>query len=293
MAESFPVTLDQAISRLRDAGVASPEADAWSLIAGVTGLGRGQVQAKALIHSDILSADQAEQLGRWISRRAAREPLWHITGWAPFLELELEVGPGVFTPRPETELLAHQAIAEAEAMAPAGEFLSVLDLCAGSGAIGLALAHRVKHARVVAVESSREAAHFLRRNAERFAPDRCDVLVADIGEVISAVGEHSVDLVVSNPPYLVEGVDPLDPETAQFDPPEALFSTGGGLDVIVRVVDIARRVLRPGGWVFIEHGIDQGLATRQALGDAGLTNPRTERDLLGRERFSRAVSPSQ
>jgi release factor glutamine methyltransferase len=290
VAESFPDTLDQAISRLRVAGVASPEADAWSLIAAVTGLGRGQVQAKALIHPDLLDEKQLVQLEQWLSRREAREPLWRITGLAPFLELELEVGPGVFTPRPETELLAHQAIAEAEAMVPVGQGVSVVDLCAGSGAIGLAIVHRVAHTHLVAVESSPEAAEYLRRNAWRFAPDRSEVLVADIGDVVHTVADHTADLVVSNPPYLVEGVDPLDVETAQFDPPAALFSSGQGLDVIYRVVDIAAKLLRPGGVVFIEHGIDQGPATRQALQAAGFRNPQTEVDLLGRERFSRAVA---
>lgn len=293
MAESFPDILDQAISRLRTAGVASPEADVWSLIAGVTEMGRGQVQAQALIHPDMLTADQAAVLEDWITRRAAREPLWHITGVAPFLGLELEVGPGVFTPRPETELLADQAIGEAEAMVPVDGVVTVVDLCAGSGAIGLAIAHRVSHTHVVAVESSPEAAHYLRRNAQRFAPDRSDILVADIGDVVNTVGDHTADLVVSNPPYLVEGVDPLDVETAQSDPPAALFSTGQGLDMIYRVVGIAKRVLRSGGVVFIEHGIDQGLATRKALADAGFRNPQTEVDLLGRERFSRAVASGQ
>jgi len=293
VAESFAAILDRAISRLSAAGVASPEADAWSLIAGVAKMGRGQVQAKALIDPDLLTGDQAAKLEQWITRREAREPLWHITGLAPFLELELEVGRGVFTPRPETELLAHQAIGEAEAMFPVGGVVTVVDLCAGTGAIGLAIAHRVSHTHLVAVESSPEAVHYLRRNAQRFAPDRSDIVEADIGEVTHTVGEHTVDLVVSNPPYLVEGADPLDVETAQSDPPAALFSSGQGLDMIYRVVDLARRVLRPGGVVFIEHGIDQGLATRNALSDAGFRNPQTELDLLGRERFSRAVASGQ
>jgi release factor glutamine methyltransferase len=293
VTESFSVLLDQTIGRLRAAGVASPEADAWSLLAAVTGVNRGELQAKALIRPDIIDAAQQAQLEQWVSRRESREPLWHITGVAPFLELELEVGPGVFTPRPETELLAHQAIAEAEVMVPTGSEVSVVDLCAGSGAIGLAIAHRVAHTRLLAVESSLDAAHYLRHNASRYAPGRSDILVADIADVSQRVADHSVDVVVSNPPYLVEGVDPLDVETTQCDPPEALFSPGEGLDVIRRVVDISRRILRPGGVVFIEHGIEHGEATRQALGDAGFRHPQTELDLLGRERFSRAVAPGQ
>lgn len=290
MAGSFTVLIDDAITRLRDAGVSSPESDVWSLVAGVLGVSRGEAQARALMGADVFDATQADQFESWLQRRQHRQPLWHITGRAPFLELELEVGPGVFTPRPETELLAHQAIADAEAMVPSGDHLEVVDLCAGSGAIGLAIAHRVGHARILAVEVSVDAEQYLRTNVARIAPDSCEVVIGDVAEAHDHRLAGSVDLVVANPPYLIAGVDPVDQETAQGDPEGALFSADGGMEMIRRVIQVARTLLRPGGVVLVEHGTSHGDPIQHALGDAGFGQIDTQEDLLGRPRFTRAVA---
>lgn len=293
MAESVAAQVDDAIARLRAAGVASPEADVWSIIAWVTGLSRGRAQATALVDPDFLDSTHIDAFDQAVSRREAREPLWHITGRAPFLEIELDVGPGVFIPRPETELLAHQAIAEAEAMVPAGQWVNVVDLCAGSGAIGLAIGHRVAHTAVTAVEASDDAGGYLERNIQRLLPDRGQALIGDIASATQSIPDGSVDLVVANPPYLIEGVDPLDVETAQWDPADALWADDEGMAVIVTVVDVARRLLRPGGVVLIEHGVTHGGPTCQALVQAGFRQTSTENDLLGRPRFSRGVAGSR
>ena len=282
--------IDQAISRLAQAGVASPEADLWSLVSAVLAVSRGEAQARALIDEDFLNSAQLARLDEWVTRREAREPLWHITGRAPFLHLELEVGPGVFTPRPETELLAHQAIADAELMVPSADSLEVVDLCAGSGAIGLAITSRIPHTRALLVEASAAAGEYLARNARTIAPDRTEVHIGDLAEARQLRSPGSVDLVVSNPPYLIEGVDPLDQETATADPPEALFAPEDGMAVIHLVVIEAAWLLRPGGVVLIEHGVGQGEPTREALHAAGFRQPETQQDLLGRDRFTRAVA---
>lgn len=282
--------IDQAIARLRAAGVASPEADVWSLVATVLGMSRGEAQARALIDPNLLTSDQLSHFETWVGRREAREPLWHITGRAPFMTLEFEVGPGVFTPRPETELLAQQAIADAQLMAPTGDVLEVVDLCAGSGAIGLAIASQVPHARVLLVEASEAAGTYLARNAQSIAPEAAEVVMADLAQARGYRAQGSVDLVVSNPPYLIAGVEPLDRETQEFDPPEALFADAEGFADIDRVITEAAWLLRPGGVVLIEHGIGQGQATREALAAAGFRHAQTEQDLLGRDRFSRAVA---
>ncbi len=284
--------IDQAIDRLRSAGVASPEADVWSLVASVLGISRGEAQARALIDQNVLSATQLAQFENWVSRREAREPLWHITGRAPFMTLELEVGPGVFNPRPETELLAQQAIADAQLMVPAGDVLDVVDLCAGSGAIGLAIASQVTHARVLLVEASEAAGEYLLRNVDAIAPST-EVVLGDLGEARDHRAIASVDLVVSNPPYLIAGVEPLDRETQEFDPPEALFASAEGFADIERVIAEAAWLLRPGGVVLIEHGIGQGDQTREALVAAGFRQAETQQDLLGRDRFSRAVAATR
>lgn len=293
MADTVAARVDDAIARLRVAGVASPEADVWSIVAWVTGLSRGQAQAKALVDSELLDPSQISAFDQAVSRRQHREPLWHITGRAPFLEIEVDVGPGVFIPRPETELLAHQAIAEAEAMVPSAEMVHVVDLCAGSGAIGLAIGHRVAHTAVTAIEASDDAAGYLERNVERILPDRGHVIIGDIAVATQSIPDGTVDLVVANPPYLIEGVDPLDVETAQGDPADALWADDGGMAMIVRVVEVAQRLLRPGGVVLIEHGVTHGGPTCEALSSAGFRQTATENDLLGRPRFSRGVAGSR
>ena len=284
--------INQAIGRLRSAGVASPEADVWSMVAALRGTSRGEAQARALMGSPLLDPGQIEQFQQWLGRREQREPLWQITGMAPFAHLELEVGPGVFSPRPETELLAQQGISEALQVVPAGEWVEVVDLCAGSGAIGLAIASQVPHSRVLGVELSQAAGEYLQRNIQRVAPDRAEMLLGDLALARDLRGQHSVDLVVSNPPYLIEGEDVLDAETAGFDPPEALFADGEGMAVVHRVIIEAAWLLRPGGVVLIEHGIGQGEPTRQALAEAGFRQVETHQDLLGRDRFSRGVASS-
>jgi len=285
--------IDRAIARLRAAGVASPEADVWSMVAALRGGSRGEAQAQALIGADLLDADQLERFDQWVARREQREPLWQITGVAPFAHLELEVGPGVFTPRPETELLAQQAVSEALQVVPAGDWVEVVDLCAGSGAIGLAIASQVHHSRLLGVESSETAAEYLQRNIDRVAPERARLVIGDLAEAREHLSPHSVDLVVSNPPYLVEGEDVLDDETARFDPPEALFADDEGMAVVYRVITEAAWLLRPGGVVLIEHGTEHGEPTRQALREAGFWQVETHQDLLGRDRFSRGVAESR
>jgi len=280
--------IDRALSRLQAAGVTSPEADAWHLLSYVTGISRGELHAQAIAGSLELSSDAVVRFDQALARRERREPLWHITGLAPFLNLELSVGPGVFTPRPETELLAEQGRTELELMPPREGEIQVVDLCAGSGAIGLAIAHSSPHARVLAVEISSEAAEYLQSNVARFAPESVEVMIGDVHDALSARPEGSVDLVVSNPPYLVEGVDQLDAETRESDPDIALFADQQGLAVIDRVITVSSALLRDGGVVLIEHGIDHAIDIRDLLTRAGFVRVETMTDLLGRPRFTRA-----
>lgn len=280
--------IDRALSRLQAAGVASPEADAWHLLSFATGISRGELHAQTIAGSLELSDEVLDRFDEAVSRREQREPLWHITGLAPFLNLELSVGPGVFTPRPETELLAEQARTELELMPPRDGVLQVVDLCAGSGAIGLAIAHSSPHAQVLAVEISREASHYLQSNVARLAPESVEILIGDVSDALGVRGEGSVDLVVANPPYLVEGSDELDVETRESDPDIALFADQRGLAVIDTVIAVSSALLRDGGVVLIEHGIDHAAEVREMLGGSGFARVETMTDLLGRPRFTRA-----
>lgn len=288
MSQGLSALLTHATERLTQAGVASPQADAWALASAVLGRGRGELQAAVVIRDVDVAEESIERFQQMLERRANREPLWHITGFAPFLDMELEVGPGVFIPRPETELVAHSAIAEAQLIHPAGETMRVIDLCSGSGALAIALARGLPHADVLAIEISDEAVPFLERNTRRLASGQVTVLHADIEHALTHPWRGTVDLVVSNPPYLLPG-EQLDQETERYDPALALFGGEDGLDVIRRVVPIAAEVLHPGGVLVMEHGVAQGDAIRGLLEEHGFMSTTTERDLVGRDRFSRGT----
>ena len=247
--------------RLRAAGVPSPDADAQRLIEHVTG-------ARAL--DPRLTPEQESELAALVERRCQREPLQHLTGSAGFRYLDVQVGPGVFVPRPETEVLVDVALQE--------PFGSAVDLCTGSAAIALSLATETT-AEVVAVEVDPQALEWARRNAA----GRVDVLAADVcRDDLGYLGP--VDLVVSNPPYIPEAMVPRDPEVALHDPPLALYGGADGLDVVRCVVAQARRMLRPGGRLLLEHGELQAAEIRDLL--VGFDDVRTWQDLTGRDRIT-------
>ncbi|WP_088960561.1 peptide chain release factor N(5)-glutamine methyltransferase [Micromonospora purpureochromogenes] len=265
------------------AGVESAHAEAELLAAYVLDTPRGR-----LALADGFTAAQRERFEALVARRADREPLQHLTGRAAFRHLELAVGPGVFVPRPETELLAGWGI-EVARTRPAP---LVVDLCSGSGAIALAVAQEVPAARVVAVERSPAALEWLRRNAaERAAAgDRpIEVVAADVTdpELLAAlVGE--VDVLLCNPPYVPRAVA-VPPEVAGHDPDEAVFGGTDGLSVIRPVLARAGDLLRPGGGLGVEHDDTHGAAVPALLAaDGRYVDVAEHRDLAGRSRFATA-----
>ncbi|WP_326699828.1 peptide chain release factor N(5)-glutamine methyltransferase [Streptomyces sp. NBC_01754] len=236
----------QAAQRLADAGVPSPRFDAEELAAFVHGVKRGELH-------NVPDADFDARYWETVARREAREPLQHITGRAFFRYLELQVGPGVFVPRPETESVVGWAIDAVRAMDVVEPL--IVDLCTGSGAIALAMAQEVPRSRVHGVELSEDALRWTRRNAEgsRVTLHRQDAL--------SALPEFDgqVDLVISNPPYIpLTEWEYVAPEARDHDPQMALFSGEDGLDTIRGIERTAHRLLRPGGLVVIEHADTQG-----------------------------------
>lgn len=275
---------DHAIHALAEAGVPTPEADADLLIGHVLGMSRGQVQAKAIVSAPV-DADQAAVIAEYIARRATREPVQHITGVAPFRTLELAVGPGVFVPRPETELVVQFAI-DALAAVPSAQPLAV-DLGSGSGAIALAMAVEVKHAQVVAVENSPEAFVWTTRNVRRYGDDRVRLVFADLADALPEL-DGTVDVVASNPPYIPTGAVPRDPEVRLFDPEHALYGGSDGLDAVRALVTTAHRLLRPGGTLVIEHGELQAAEIAAIVRAGGFTAVASHRDLLGRDRATTA-----
>ncbi len=274
--------LREARGRLAAAGVATPDADAVQLAAHLFRTTPGDVRARAL-RGVRIDPDGGREYLDLVAARAGRVPLQHLTGVAPFRTLELSVGPGVFVPRPETEVVAGIALDEARRLvAPL-----VVDLCTGSGAVALAVAVEVPAARVVAVELDPLAHAWARQNVRALAPGvdlrLGDAVGADTGVAADLAGD--VDVVVANPPYIPPGMRPVDPEVADHDPPVALYGGGDdGLAVPRGVVAAAAGLLRPGGLLVMEHADGQGPGTRALVAGPGWEDVRTADDLTGRPR---------
>lgn len=279
--------LTRAAERLGRAGVPDPIVDAELLAAHVLGLGRGEVQAAAL-RGDELSGEAVTALGAVIERRAAREPLQHITGTAPFRHLELRVGPGVFVPRPETEIVAQFAIDALRAAASPRPI--AVDLGTGSGAIALALATEVPHARVYAAENSVDAYVWAKENFARTGVENASVHFIDLDRAFPEL-DGAVSVVVSNPPYVPDDAIPRDPEVRLYDPPHALYGGPDGLDVVRVLSRTALRLLHPGGTLVIEHGEWQGAPIRDILTADGWRAAATHPDLTMRDRATTATRP--
>lgn len=268
--------VDEAAARLAEAGVASPRVDAEVLLAHVLDVPRSRLP----LLDDVPPGPRAgwEAL---LARRATREPLQHLTGSAAFRHVTLAVGPGVFVPRPETELLAGWAIEQARAVAGVPV---VLDLCTGSGAIAAALRDEVPHADVHAVELSPEAFAYAETNLHGV-----DLRLGDAFEAFDDLA-GTVDVLVCNPPYVpLEAWESVALEARDHDPHLALFSGDDGLDAIRRLVARAAVLLRPGGRLGVEHADVQGESVPGLLAAAGgWAEVRDHTDLAGRARFTTA-----
>ena len=286
---SLPALIGDISARLAAAGVPSPAVDAEFLVAHVAGLSRGELLAK-IQQGYELGAEQLSTLEELVARRELREPLQHLLGVAPFMSFEVRVGRGVFVPRPETESLAERAIQTASAMAVGDEGLRIVDLCAGSGVLAIALAKSIPHATVQAWEISDDALPYLRGNVEELAPE-IQIEHASVETWASQVAPSSVDMVVSNPPYVPDSEIPNDPEVQLFDPGLALYGGIDGLDVIRAIAEGSARALRSGGILMLEHSNLQGSAVRDVLESRGFRTVSTETDLVGRERFTWGYRP--
>ena len=279
--------LGRAAARLAEAGIADPAVDAELLAGFVLGTGRGGVQAAA-IRGDRLAAADAARLDELVARRATREPLQHITGTAPFRHLELRVGPGVFVPRPETEVVAQLAIDALRAAASASPI--AVDLGTGSGAIALAMATEVPHARVFAAENSVDAFVWTKENFAAVGADNARLAFIDLAHAFPEL-DGTVSVVASNPPYVPDAAIPRDPEVRFFDPPAALYGGEDGLDVVRVLSKVGLRLAHPGGMIVIEHGEWQGEAIRGILTADGWRAAATHPDLTIRDRATTALRP--
>jgi release factor glutamine methyltransferase len=274
--------LAEATTALERAHVPSARVDAELLAAHVLGIERSR-----LALAQELEPDRYSWYCELVDARATRVPLQHLTGAAPFRHVLLAVGPGVFVPRPETELLVEWGLTWLRGAGHDGKPI-VADLCAGSGAIGLAVATEYPAATVFAVESDPTALRWLRRNAYGHQVSVVDGDVTDPKTLAELDG--SVDLVLCNPPYVPEVSAPSLPAEVSHDPHGAVFAGVDGLDVIRPLVPRLATMLRRGGAVGIEHDDTQSIVVSALLhNDGHFEQLRTHHDLNGRPRFTTAV----
>jgi release factor glutamine methyltransferase len=273
--------IEHAAAALADAGVGSPRADAEELAAYVAGTNRGGLWALDDVDDEFCSC-----YADLVATRSRRIPLQHIIGSAPLGPVTVEVGPGVFIPRPETESLLEWASALPLPPRPV-----LVDLCTGSAALALALSKFWPDARIVAVDDSDDALAYAHRNVVRTTIELLRGDVTDPALLPELDGQ--VDLLVANPPYIPDRAT-LEPEVAQHDPPHALFGGPDGMTVINAIVGLAGRWLPAGGRCAVEHDDTRSAATVEAFTAAGqFVDVTAHRDLTGRPRFVTATRSGQ
>lgn len=270
------LAIDAAEAALVNAGVGSPRADAELLAAHAAGVDSGRLP---LVEA---GPDFLELYGGLVAQRVKRKPLQHIVGTAAFGPVTVQVGPGVFIPRPETEAMLEWSVAQRLPQDPV-----IVDLCTGTGALAFALSKNWPDARIVAVDDSESALEYARRNLEGTS---VELLRADVTEAgLLPELEGGIDLLVANPPYIPDGAV-LEPEVAEHDPPHALFGGPDGMAVIDAIADLAARWLRAGGLCAVEHDDTTSGRTVEAFTRTGRFDDVTSRrDLTDRPRFVTAV----
>jgi len=274
--------LASAVARLVAAGVESSQSDARILLAHAL-----DTELARLPLLDEIDDQQAEAYEELIILRERRIPVQHLTGRAHFRYLDLEVGPGVFVPRPETEVMTGWAIDELRPMITRLHRPLVVELCAGSGAIAKAITTELTRVDIHAVEVSEDAAEYAYRNLR---DTLVELHIADMATALPEL-DGTVDLVIANPPYVpLDAYESVALEVRDHDPALALFSGADGLDAIKVVARVAERLLRPGGVLAVEHADVQGESAPAVIADTGaFTAVRDHRDLTGRPRFVTAV----
>ena len=274
--------LRDAKSQLAESGIS--EVDAEHLLAHVLGLSRMDLHNSVLVESTLLGIEDKdvleEQFFDLLDRRLNFEPLQYLTGVAGFRYLNIEVGPGVLVPRPESELLVEAVLQHIENL-PAP--VSVIDLGAGSGALSLAIATEAPTTRVIAVEKSPEALIWLKKNVSVIA-ENVRVVEGDVADVLPGI---KCDVVIANPPY-VPDAQPLPRDVAAFEPHVALFGGPTGMEIPKIFITAASRLLKSGGVLVIEHTEEQGAPIADAL-SVDFSEVALHDDLVGRPRWTSAV----
>lgn len=270
-------------ARLTAAGVDSPGFDAAALMGRFLGLDRSGL---ALHGDEIPTEEKRREFLRAVEQRAGRRPLQYIIGEWPFMSLTLRVGEGVLIPREDTAVLV-----EAVAGRLGGKARG-LDLCAGTGAVGLGLCSLLPGAQVICVEVDDRAGEFLRENIAAYPGYDCKYLMADVLKGPNGRFAGGLDFIASNPPYIASDELPtLQPEV-QKEPPLALDGGGDGLMFYRAILERWTPLLRPGGVLGAEIGDTQARDVTGLLSRSGFTDIRVYRDLAGLSRAVAAVKVS-
>lgn len=261
-----------------------PDVDAEHLLAHILGISRMELHNPLAVENAITSIGDTsiieESFWKLLDRRAAHEPLQYLTGTAYFRYLELEVGPGVLVPRPESELLVEAALKYIEGRS--GD-ISVVDLGAGSGALTLAIATEAPQSHCIAVEKDPEALIWLRKNVARLSED-VRIIEGDVQDALIGV---KCDLVIANPPYIPDGQS-LPADVAEHEPAVALFGGPDGMDIPMRFIAAASRLLKSGGFLAMEHHESQGDAVAATMSQ-DFVEITLHNDLVGRPRFTTGI----
>lgn len=272
--------MDRIKGLLREAGVASVDAEARRLIEAASGRSSAELVLEPEVDDSV--ATTAIDFAR---RRAAGEPLQYVTGVAGFRRLDLEVGPGVFVPRPETEVVVEKAM---ERLPREG---IVVDVGTGSGAIALSIADERPDARVLATEPFPEALEWVRRNRAVTGKD-VEILEGDVLEGMHSELRASIDVVVSNPPYVADAEwSSLPSDVVDQEPNGALFGGHAGMDIIKRLAKDSLDWLRPQGWLVLEIGSGQGESVRALLEGLGYEDVKVGVDYANWPRVVEARRP--
>jgi release factor glutamine methyltransferase len=261
-----------------------PEVDAEHLLAHVLGISRMDLHNPITVENAINAIGDTtvieETFWTLLDRRCAHEPLQYLTGVAYFRYLELQVGPGVLVPRPESELLVEAVLINIAGRE--GE-VSVVDLGAGSGALTLAIATEAPQTHLIAVEKDPAAVEWLRKNVSRI-DETVRILESDVEDALDGV---KCDVVIANPPYIPDG-QTLPRDVAEHEPAVALFGGADGMEIPRRFINAAARLLKSGGFLAIEHHESQPVDIAAAMISA-FDEIQTHNDLVGRPRFTTGI----
>jgi release factor glutamine methyltransferase len=268
--------------QLRSAGIDATDAE--HLMAYALGISRMDLHNPVIVEDRLANFGDLtileETFWKLLDARAAHQPLQYLTGVSYFRYLEIQVGPGVLVPRPESELLVQAVLDHLE---KATETVSVVDLGSGSGALALAISTENEKTRVIAVEKDQAAIEWLKKNVSRIN-EQVRIVESDVVDALEGV---KCDVVIANPPYVPDS-QVLPRDVAEHEPAVALFGGPTGLDIPGRFIDTATRLLKPGGFFAIEHTEDQGDAIAALLAK-NFFNIITHRDLNKRPRYTTAI----